>query len=62
MRVLEGQRVPMEKGIYAYTDALDKLFTEKPEWPAADGVVALASYLYNTEPRAKEVLEALRLE
>jgi hypothetical protein len=62
MQVLEKQRVPMEKTLYGYTDALDKLFTEKPELPASDSVVALASYLYDSEPKAREVLEALRLQ
>lgn len=62
MQVLESQHVPMEKTIYGYVDALDKLFTSHPELPAQDGAVALGSYLYQSEPRAKAVLEALRLE
>ena len=62
IEVLKNQRVPMEKGAYAYADALDKLFTENPELPASDSVVALGSLLRNTEPEAREVLEALRLE
>jgi len=62
MSVLKNQRVPMEKELYAYTDALDALFTEKPELSASDSVRALASLLYETEPEARKVLEALRLE
>lgn len=61
VEVLKDQRVPMQKDAYAYTDALDNLFTSKPELPASDSVVALASLLYDTEPRAREILEALRL-
>ncbi len=62
MKVLKGQRVPMENGAYAYTEQLDRLFTEKPELPAFDSVQAMASLLYDTEPEARKVLEALRLE
>ena len=62
MKVLENQRVPMEKTQYAYVDALDLLFTDKPDLPAWDGATALASYLYENEPKARAVLEALRLE
>ncbi len=62
MEMLARQRVPMRKSLYAYVDALDKLFTEKPELRADDSVIALASYLYQTEPEARNILEALRLE
>ena len=62
MDVLKNQRVPMEKDLYAYVDALDMLYTEKPEFPAFDSVRALASMLYDTEPEARKVLDALRLE
>ena len=62
IRMLKDQHVPMEKEVYAYTEALDVLFTEKPELPASDSVRALASLLYETEPEARKVLEALRLE
>jgi hypothetical protein len=61
MEVLKEQRVPMEKGLYAYTEALDERFTEDPELPAWDGAAALASVLYETEPKAKAQLDALRL-
>ena len=62
MTVLRNQRVPIKKSLYAYVDALDKLFTDKPELPAFDSVASLASLLYESEPEAKQVLEALRLE
>ena len=62
MAALQNQRVPMKRSLYGYVDALDKLFTEKPELPASDSVVALASFLYESEPKARQVLEALRLE
>ena len=62
METLKNQHVPMQKDVYAYTDALDKLFTEEPELPAYDSVVALASLLRDTEPQAAAILEALRLE
>jgi hypothetical protein len=62
LAVLKDQRVPMQKDVFAYTDALDILFTSKPELPAADSVVALASLLYETEPQAREILEAIRLK
>ena len=62
IKLLKDQNVPMEKEVYAYTDALDALFTEKPELSASDSVRALASVLYETEPEARKVLEALRLE
>jgi hypothetical protein len=61
MRVLQDQQVPMKKGVYAYVEAVDELFTAKPELPAYDPVVALASYLHEAETPAREVLEALRL-
>ncbi len=62
MAALKDQRVPMEKDTYAYADALDGLFTEKPELPASDSVAALASLLHETEPKAREILDALRLK
>lgn len=62
MEVLARQQVPMEKSLYGYVDALDKFFTDHPESPAADGAVALGSYLYQHEPDARKVLDALRLE
>jgi hypothetical protein len=62
MEILRNQHVPMKRSLYGYVDALDKLFTEKPELSASDSVVALASFLYGTEPEARQVLEALRLE
>ena len=61
MTGLQNQHVPMKRSLYAYVDALDKLFTEAPELPASDSVAALASLLYRSEPQAKEVLDALRL-
>lgn len=62
MKILKGQRVPMEKDVYAYADALDRLFTEKPALPASDSVAALASLLHESEPGAAEILDALRLK
>ena len=62
MKVLRSQNVPLEKELYGYVSALDDLFTDKPELSASDSVKALASYLYENEPEARKVLEALRLE
>lgn len=62
MEVLKKQGVPMQKSNYAYVYAVDDLFTDKPELPANDSVVALATILYETEPEARRILEALRLE
>lgn len=62
MNMLRDQRVPMKRSLHAYTSELDMMFTRKPELPAWDSVVALASYLYRTEPEARQVLEALRLK
>ena len=62
MNTLRSQRVPMKRSLHAYTGELDRMFTRKPELPAWDSVVALASFLYKTEPEARQVLEALRLK
>ncbi len=62
MAVLEKQRVPMQKSAIAYNYAIDEFFTSKPELPAHDSVATLATILYNTEPEARRILEALRLE
>jgi len=62
MNTLRNQRVPMKRSLHAYTSELDRMFTRKPELPACDSVVALASFLYKTEPEARQVLEALRLK
>ncbi len=62
MEALKKQGVPMKKTNYAYVYAVDELFTDKPELPAYDSVVALATILYETEPEARRILEALRLE
>ena len=61
MEVLKGQNVPMQKSVYAYVYAADQLFTDKPELLASDSVVTLASILYEAEPDARDVLEAIRL-
>ncbi len=61
MAVLKNQNVPMKKSAYAYVFSVDRFFTDKPELPASDSVLTLASILYNTEPEAHEVLEAIRL-
>ncbi len=62
MAVLEKQGVPMQKTAIAYNYAIDELFTSKPEYPAYDSVTTLATILYETEPEARRILEALRLE
>ena len=62
MEMLKNQQVPMQKTAYAYEYEVDQLFTDKPELDATDSVVTLASVLYDTEPEAHEVLEALRLK
>ncbi len=62
MEMLKSQNIPMQKSPYAYEFAMDRLFTDKPELSASDSVVTLASILYESEPEAREVLEALRLE
>ncbi len=62
LKVLINQRVPMEKNLYAYVDAMDMFFTEKPEFPAYDSVKALATILYETEPEARKMIDVLRLE
>ena len=61
MAVLKNQQVPMQRSAQAYEYALDELFTRQPELLASDSVVALGSILYDTEPEAREILEALRL-
>ena len=62
MEILKAQNVPMQKSPYAYEYAVDQLFTDKPELSASDSVVTLASILYDSEPEAREVLEAIRLK
>jgi hypothetical protein len=62
MNILKEQQVPMGRSAYAYEYALDELFTKEPELDASDSVVALASVLNDTEPEARNVLEALRLK
>lgn len=62
MEVLKNQNVPMVKSPDTYAYEVDELFTEKPELSAADSVVTLASILYDTEPEAREVLEAIRFQ
>ncbi len=62
MTALQNQRVPMKKSLYGYVDALDKFFTQNPDLPASNSVVALASFLYRSESDARQVLEALRLQ
>ena len=62
MEVLKTQNVPLQKSPYAYEYEVDQLFTDKPELSASDSVVTLASVLYDTEPEAREVLEAVRLK
>ena len=62
VQVLKAQNVPLQKTVYAYVYAADQLFTNKPELSASDSVVTLASILFDTEPEAREVLEAIRFK